>query len=493
MITNLFLSVLAGFLSALSFDLPHFSFLMWFSLAPLFYIFYKVRRPEGYFFIAAVTHYAVVIFWLSFVTHLGTSLAIVYLALYWAIFAYFAKFFPKKFSVFVLPVLWVVMEFIRENVPVLGFGWAILGYSQFKNIFFIQIADIFGVKFISLTIVAINVIITYCLYTRKILVKQILFGLILIAVCIGYSAYALNRYKAGQRFRISVVQPNIPQELKWSSAARPFIISKMLNLGKRTESNSLVIYPEASWPGVLDMQENGTFIKWARDLGRDTIIGVVTKEEGRFYNAAIFVDKNGNIKGQYRKIRLVPFGEYVPWRKLLWFVPVFNTMGDISRGRKEYIFKYNNKKFGILICFEDTFPHLVSDFARKCDFLVNITNDAWFKGNPQSTQHLSVMAFRAVENRISIVRSANTGISGYVDFLGRIHSFKKSGREVFVEGVGAFSLPLNNKRSVYSRIGDFPYIFLVLVLFVHLLYYKRNKRKNVGRRTSHINKELNGR
>jgi len=473
MTINIFLSILAGFLSALSFDFPRLSSLIWFSLSPLFFVVYRVKKPQVYFFIAAIVHYTTVLFWLGFVTRLGTLFLIIYLALYWAIFAYFAKMFSKKYAVFVLPVLWVVLEFVRENIPVLGFGWAILGYSQFKNIFLIQIADIFGVKFISLVIITVNVIIAYCWYKRKILVKQLFFGLMLVIVCIGYSIYALNEYKPRQKLRISIIQPNIPQELKWDTLARPFIIGELLSLGGETDSRSLVVYPEASWPGVLDISEENEFIKWAKDLGRDAVIGVVTKEKERFYNTAIFVDKNGSIRGEYRKIRLVPFGEYVPLRKLLWFISAFNTMGDISGGKYIHIFKYRHKKFGVLICFEDSFPHLVSNFARKSSFLINITNDAWFRGQPQSTQHLSIMTFRAIENRISIIRSANTGISGYVDFLGHAHSFTKGGRKVFVEGISAFSVPLDDKRTVYSKTGDFLYIFLAFAAFIHLFYYKR--------------------
>ena len=475
MAVSISLSILVGALSALSFDSPRFSFLIWFSFAPLFYTFYKVKNPQGYFFIAALAHYITVVFWLGFVTRLGVVLLVIYLALYWVVFVYFAKVFPRKYAVFAFPVLWVMLEFIRENVPVLGFGWAILGYSQFKNIFLIQIADVFGVKFISLVIVTVNVIIADCWYRRKVLTKEVFYGLILIGVCLGYSVYALNKYRPEENIRVNIVQPNIPQELKWDVKARPFIIDKLFSLGKEADSESLVIYPEASWPGVLDMQEKDEFIKWAKRLDKDYLIGAVTKEKGKFYNAAIFVDNNGSIKGEYRKIRLVPFGEYVPLRKLLWFVSVFNTMGDISRGRSMHIFNYRHKKFGVLICFEDSFPRMVSDFARKCDFLVNITNDAWFKGQPQSTQHLSIMAFRAVENRISIARSANTGISGYVDPLGRIHSFKKSGREIFVEGVDMFSLPINNKHTAYGEIGYFTYIFLVLAVFSCLFYYRQKE------------------
>ena len=471
MAVNIFLSVLAGILSALSFDFPHLSFLIWFSLSPLFYILYKRKNSKRYFFIAAFLHYAVAIFWLGFVTRLGAFLLIVYLASYWVAFAYFARVFPKKYAVIAFPALWAALEFVRESIPALGFGWAILGYSQFKNVFIIQIADVLGVKFISLVIVTVNVIIADCWYKKRVLTKELFYGLALIMACFGYSVYALNEYKPKDNVRISVVQPNIPQALKWDVEAKSFIIDRLTRMGRETDSKSLVVYPEASWPGVLNMEKKNGIIEWAKSLRRDVLIGVVTKEGNKFYNTALLLGNNGSIKGEYRKIKLVPFGEYVPLRKFLWFISVFNTMGDISKGRQEHIFEYRHKKFGVLICFEDSFPALVSDFARKCSFLINITNDAWFKGRPQSIQHLSLMAFRAVENRISIVRSANTGISGYVDFLGRIHPFRKSGREIFVEGVDTYSMPLNDRRTIYNKAGRFMDVLLSLAVFFWLSYY----------------------
>ena len=172
----------------------------------------------------------------------------------------------------------------------------------------------------------------------------------------------------------------------------------------------------------------------------------------------------------YRKIKLVPFGEYVPLRRYLTFINVINMIGDISAGKDITVFPYKGKKFSVLICFEDIFPLHVMRYSRGKDFLVNITNDAWFRGEPQASQHLAIMTFRAIENRISIIRSANTGISGWVSFEGDIHSFKTEGKKISISGSGTFIVSLNRLRSFYNRYGEFfPALCFVFIMGIWLV------------------------
>ena len=140
------------------------------------------------------------------------------------------------------------------------------------------------------------------------------------------------------------------------------------------------------------------------------------------------------------------------------FINVVNAIGDMSGGDEYTIFSYRGRDFPVLICFEDIFPVFVSRFAQKSDFVVNITNDAWFGGEPEASQHFGIMALRAVENRVSIVRCANTGISGLVSFKGNIETLRSEGREVLVPGVKTFSVGIHKDRSFYSRYGElFPF------------------------------------
>ncbi len=373
----------------------------------------------------------------------------------------------KRFSIISLPALWVVLEFIRENIPVYGFGWNIIGYSQYKNYFFIQITDILGAKGLSFVILTINLIIFQCLVKKTGCLRRLLYGSIILIVCFSYGVYRSSVFSHTEReVCVNIVQPNIPQMLKWMPGAREGIIKKLIELGKKGKENCLLVYPEASWPDIVDVEDPLSFVELARKVHRNILIGAVIKENEKFYNAALLLDKEGSIKEIYRKIKLVPFGEYVPLRRIFSFIEVLNELGDISRGEEYTRFGYRNSTFGVLICFEDVFPLLVRRQAMGNDFLVNITNDAWFYGYPEVNQHMAVMVLRAVENRESIVRCANTGISGYVDYTGRVYFLSVKGRELFVEGNKTFRVPSYEGRSVYNRWGE----WFSLVCFVFLIF-----------------------
>ena len=400
---------------------------------------------------------------------------------------------------------------MRENIPIFAFGWVNFGYSQYKNLELIQIVDIFGGKFISFIILTVNVLIFKFIRKRKAIGKDLIYVFVVFFVCVLYSSYKLEGTtidnwfvslkksfiktveenkgtSAGVvsldtrskkdflvQFGVNVIQPNIAQELKWNPEVRESIIKRLKILGRQAKEDYIVVYPEASWPAVLDMDSDNIkeLLDMVAALNRDVLMGAVIKEGGHFYNAVIFVNKKGILGGIYRKIKLVPFGEYVPLRKLFGGINALTVLGDISPGSDSYIFDYQRRRIGVLICFEDVFPALVSEFAGKSDFLVNITNDAWFRGYPQVRQHMAVMVFRAIENRISVVRSANTGISGYVDYYGNIHSLKQAEEDVFVQGVDSFKVPLRFYQSVYNRWGEF-FPFICLVLFLWAVLGRKN-------------------
>lgn len=472
----LLLSVSGGFLSGLSFNYPPFSFLVWFSLIPFIYVIEK--SPPKYIVMCSLscgfTFFLTVLFWVGYVSKLGALALVTYLSIYWGIFGWLGKKLIKRpFKFLSLPSLWVVLEFIRENTLLGGFGWAIMGYSQHKNIFLIQPVDLLGTKFISWLIILSNVTFFDILRKRKIFIRESILFFILIAFSIIYSQYKLNNLKEVSSVKLSLVQPNIPQKMKWDPIYYEVILKRLKRLGGKASSDSLVIYPEASYPLVINQDNYNQFLRLFKGIGESVLVGGIEKDKGKFYNAGIFLDENGKVIKKYRKLKLVPFGEYVPLRKFLKFIKVLNTIGDMSPGEGKEKFKYKDKKFSVFICFEDLFPFLVREFAEDVDFLVNITNDAWFRGEPQATQHLGIMTLRAIENRISIVRVANTGITGWVSFSGVINSFKKDNRQTFFEGVFNTRLPINRRRSFYNR---FPEIIVLLgVVFLAIPFKKKFK------------------
>jgi len=367
----------------------------------------------------------------------------------------------------------------------IGFGWANLGYSQYLNLDLIQIVDIFGVKFISFLIVMVNVLIwesILFLSKRQLsranirtIFSKVFFVIIILSSCFLYSAHKF-KYRATKdkdfTIEISLVQPNVPQELKWDPQVSYQIVNKLRDLGKIAKKESLVIFPEAAWPFTIDLENLSQLREFIKDIEKDILLGAATKEKEKFYNSALLLSNKGRLSFSYKKIKLVPFGEYVPLREFVDFIEVINSIGDMTPGDTITKFLYKEKRFSVLICFEDIFPLHVRKFAQKRDFLVNITNDAWFKGEPEASQHLGIMVFRAVENNIPIIRSANTGISGWVSSFGRIEKLTKGQNEIDFSGVGTFSVLLEKNRSFYNRYGD---IFILFCFIVLLIVYVRRR------------------
>ncbi len=478
---SLIFSLISGLLTGLSFNLPNLSFLVWFSIAPFIYAISRGRLKVGIFsgIIFALSFYGLTLFWVANVTKLGLILLLFYLSAYSVIFSLFGRnLYKKPLRLITLPCLWVILEFLKENIWC-GFGWANLGYSQYENFYLIQIADLAGTKLISFLIVMANVLILQAFLflrqrdrdpgMRKNFFTEIVFIFFVFAVFFLYSFYRVGNLKETDSHKISVVQPNIPQELKWEPFSRFKILNVLSELAEQTQEDSLVIFPEASWPLIVDEDNFYELEQFIWSLNRDAIIGAVTVRGGQFYNEALQFDKKAKFIDTYQKIKLVPFGEYVPLRFFLTFISVFNSIGDMARGDDFVSFSHKGKKFSALICFEDIFPKHVMRFARGNDFLVNITNDAWFKGEPEASQHLSIMALRAVENRISIIRSANTGISGWISFKGKIEKLREGRKEVFFAGTKNFEISLNEERSFYNKYGElFPFICVIFLLGVFI-------------------------
>ncbi|RKY35553.1 MAG: apolipoprotein N-acyltransferase [Candidatus Omnitrophota bacterium] len=469
----LFFSSLSGFLTGLSFNSPNLSFLIWFSLIFLLRVLKNNSYPKSFFysFIAGFIHFLTVVFWIGFVTRLGLFFLLLYLSLYWAIPSLgIKKLLEKNFNFLLVPLLWVVFEYLRAKWG--GFGWALFGYSQFKNIALIQIVNLLGVWPVSFLIVLFNVVLFNFLEKRKL--SQSLLSLLVFLFLLssfffyGYSSLKRPSFKDKSSL-VSLVQPNIAQEKKWQTIYYQEIKDKLVFLLRQAPPGSLVIFPEASWPYSAG-KDFAELKLLAKTFKRDILMGVVEKSEENYFNTAVLISKQGRFS-KYRKLKLVPFGEYIPLRRFLSFISVVNSFGDISAGKEVVLLNYKNLRIATLICFEDLFPDLVRDFVRKgANVLVNITNDAWFKGYPQVIQHLQPAVFRAIEERRYLLRAANTGISCIISPQGEIEKILRvNNKKIFVEGLLNGKIFLSQDETFYSQWPDiFIYIggILGLVLLV---------------------------
>ena len=449
--------------SAVENNLNYLAFIIF---IPLFFLI-QIKPPKKAFLISLVygfLFYLCTLYWLYHVTVVGLIIVCLYLALYFGIFGIIIN----RFGILIAPLAWITLEYIQANISILGFGWASLGYSQYKNLLLIQIADFSGVYGVSFVIMMVNVaiwrVIARLQNSRSNLWFLAMTMLILIASH-TYGFFRLNEKNiAKNSIKVSVIQGNILQELKWDPDAQSMIIEKYIALTKMSalDNPDLIIWPETSFPGFFEIDREMTdrVLNLAGEINIPILIGTNTEksltprrwglnptyavEETGYFNSAVLVSAKGKIVDMYDKIHLVPFGEYVPFSKKIPVLHdlVLGELGEFTPGKESKIFNFRTPnselrtKFGVLICFEDIFPELAKNLVKNgAQFLVVITNDAWYGKSPAAYQHAACSVFRAIENRVPIVRSANTGYSCFIDSLGRIYdSVAEKGAHLFVTG-----------------------------------------------------------
>ncbi|MCM8797291.1 MAG: apolipoprotein N-acyltransferase [Candidatus Omnitrophica bacterium] len=492
-------------LSALTliFSFPDFNiwFLAWVAFVPLFLVTSNKSQRETFFlfFITGIIFWAGIIYWLAHVTLAGMILLILYLALYFALFGLIIRPYRKNstnFSLIFIPAVWVLCEYLRSWLFT-GFPWALLGYSQYLNLPVIQIADITGSWGVSFLVMLINVGVTEAIRSLKQdslekLKTIILLTASIIILVLSYGYFCLSGQPAQETnspIHISVIQGNIPQSLKWEERYAESILAQYAGLTRKAAQNGLdlVVWPEAAVPGVLG-EDNWVYEKvfsLAREIKTPLLSGAVVKDKGYYFGSALLINDSGRIVGRYDKLHLVPFGEYIPLKRFLPFLEVIVPIGDIQRGKEYTVFKLLTASrrflitFSVLDCFEDLFPALAREFTKRgVDFLINITNDAWYKKSPAAFQHFQASVFRAVENRRYVVRSANTGVSGFIAPTGKVVSFvqDEAGNRIFIEGYREDKLYIAGRRlTFYTRYGD-AFIIICILCFIYGIlssYFKK--------------------
>ena len=475
---DIFLSVFSAFLLSLPFSSGKLWIVSWFGFLPLFS---SLRNKSGLqafllAYICGVVFWGFTVYWLVHVTLLGTVILILYLALYFGAFGPLFSIADRKLGIanlFFIPCTWVLLEYLRSHLFT-GFPWALIGFSQYKNLPVIQISDITGALGVSFLLVFFNTGF-YLIWRGKMKLRIYFICAAILALSLGYGFYKLNRDPAcspdKSKVNVAVIQGNIPQHLKWDVGARDFILDRYKELTREAakDNPALIIWPEASVPGILG-EDDAVFeqvFSLAGSLNIDLLAGAVSRSRDNYFNSALFIDKSGGLSRAYHKLHLVPFGEFIPFKKTFPFLQTIAPIGDIQPGEEYTIFDKPGK-FGVLICFEDLFPELSRRFVKNgAAFLVNITNDAWYKETSAAAQHFSASVFRAVENGVYLVRAANTGVSGFVDPRGRIVSPVRDtkGKEIFVRGFSSADICLAAARSFYNRYGD---IFVLLCLLLDI-------------------------
>ena len=399
------------------------------------------------------------------------------------------------------PLVWVTLEYIRSFI-FSGFPWELLGYSQYERLHLIQISDIFGVYGLSALIAGVNaaIFVTLLFLLKKrwrqiAITKQLAFGsaiVLILGVALTWF-YGYRRLEAVDRLiaaapqsRIAVIQGNIDQAVKWDPAFQMQTIEKYNQLSAEAAKNSpdLIVWPESATPFyfMYDIAPSEKVFDGINQTGMDYLIGspsfVRTENTVEYYNSAYLIVPEKKTFGKYAKTHLVPFGEYVPFKKWLPFLgKIVAQVGDFKSGKVGNTLPWHDGHLGVQICYEIIFPRLSRAMTQNnATILINITNDAWFGKTSGPYQHFSMTVFRAVENRRSLARSANTGISGFIDPAGRI----LASTELLQDAVAIQTMPLLKEKSIYTRIGDlFAQICLAAAILIGLIeiFNRKIKRK----------------
>ena len=515
-IKSLLLSILSGILLALPYWNGKLWILAWFGFIPLLFAIQNKNCLSTFFisYLSGIIFWSITIYWLIHVTLLGQVLLILYLALYLGLFGFVISYKPclpagrhklsppqadpcpsgrrapsaETISLLFIPSLWVLLEYLRSHL-LTGFGWALLGYSQYLNLPVIQIADLFGVYGVSFLVMMVNVGIYSVIGYRLSVIgakQKCLLPILCILATLTYGYYKMFRTPhSAQRtaLKISLIQGNIPQELKWASGSQALILDRYARLtGLASQAQpDLIIWPEASNPGFLGESQDDRASQAIFTLVKKTkiplLFGSVVREKEKYFNSALLINDRGAFLGRYDKLHLVPFGEYIPLKKFFPFLETIVPIGDFTAG-KEYTIFQSPVKFAVLICFEDTIPELSRNFVKKgANFLVNITNDGWFKETPAARQHLAASVFRAIENRVPLARSANTGVSCFIDSRGRITAkLSENGKDIFVAGIKTGNVVLDKRKSPYLAVGDvFVLTCLAIVGFYGIIQNTKSK------------------
>ncbi len=494
MLLNFFLSILSAFLLILCFPKPELAFLAWFALVPWLFAVRRQKPLQAFLlsYLAGLVFFSGTIYWVNYVSGLGFIILVCYLALYFALFGLifstfnfpsFAKASEDRqlsiFNFFIIPCLWVALEYIRSHLFT-GFGWALLGYSQYSLLPVIQISDITGAYGVSFLLVVVNVGIFYILNRRY--KTGVLCSLFAVLLALGYGQFRLSQPAGGEGLKVAVVQGNIPQTVKWNPQARDYILEKysLLTGLAALQEPEIIIWPETSVPGYLEDEPellDRIYALSKRVCDAYLLVGTPhLGEKGRLYNSATLFSQ-GEIEQRYDKLHLVPFGEFMPLSSVFSRFSFANLIGDFSPGKDYTVFSLAKTKsearFSVLVCFEDIFGHLARRFVQRgASLLVNITNDAWFRDSSEPYQHLQASVFRAVENRVGVVRSANTGVSCFISPWGEILSrvSDESGRDVLVEGERTHSLKIVSMSSFYTAFGDIFAWFCLAASILHFLF-----------------------
>jgi apolipoprotein N-acyltransferase len=499
-------AVLSGLLLAAAFPKWDQNYLLAVALVPLFWALRGQSLKASFWLglVSGLAYFAGLLYWIVYVTYvfgglplplcLGVLLSLAgYLCLYRALWALGVNWGAARGLnlLWWAPVLWVALEYGQTYI-ISGFPWELLGTGLYRFPVLLQAADLAGVYGLSFLLVLVNTGIFLLLYPlrgrerRRFYYVPVL--ILILAAWVGYGLYRLGVLEElaakSPQIKVAVVQGNIKQGDKWKKEMVQFTLDRYAQLTSRVKGAQLIVWPESAAPFFF--LRTPDFTTRVQDIARAgggyLLFGApayeLTSQKEVFYNRAYLLSPEGNVSGYYDKAHLVPFGEYVPLKRLFSLIGIGKMVamvGDFAPGKVGGVVRLPQGEVGPLICFESIFPDLsraqVQNGAR---LLVNMTNDAWYGTTSAPYQSLAMAVLRSVETHVCMARAANTGISAFIGGDGRI--LWQS--DLFVPTSQALELPWLPGGSLYTKIGDvFAWACVIIAGLEFILARRRRGRE----------------
>lgn len=479
------LAAASGILLALSFPKFGHGLVAWVALVPLLVALAGARSPSHGFrlgYLTGAVSSLGIVYWTSLVVvqYGGLSMPMgiavmgllcLALALFPCLFGWVMAFWARTWgpgALLVGPVAWVAMEILRSHT-LFNFAWCLLGYSQHAHLPAVQVARFGAVYAVSFVVASSSAAVAYAIVEprRGHRLRALLAGALLVGAVLADGAWQLRTpIPESGRLPVGLVQAAIQQEDKWDPDEAYTNLGRHVALtrGAAARGARLVVWPESSLPWLYDRnpaiaaelqrltRELGVYLLFGNDDREDGI----DRRRGRIWVGAKMLTPAGDVSFRYHKMRLVPFGEYVPVESVLtlggrYSARVVDAVGAFTPGTVYAVGEVDGRRLGVSICYEAIFPDLLREFtSRGADLLVNITNDAWYGRTSAPHQHFAMAVFRAVENGKYLVRAANTGISAVVDPRGRV----LERTELFERRAIVREVPIVPGLTFYARRGD---------------------------------------
>jgi apolipoprotein N-acyltransferase len=495
--TRMLLALASGAALAIAYPLPHISILGWIAPAILIFVVLgeKLRFALLLGWLQGAAYYGLSVPWFYAVMRQYGPLPVLQAGAVFALVVLVTSSFHALFAMGVAwcsgfgvgraclaaPFFWVTMEFAFMHLPDIGFPWNLLGYVAAGNLAFVQLTAIAGIFGLSFLVACYNALAAWAIAQA---IERNLRGA---RIWVGATAALLIVAAAGPRLvpRASadhvahLVQTNFPVSMSYPANWMQTHAAEMDQLERISVDNAqknpgLVVWPEVPAPFSLqDGEFQARAARIAREAGHGFLLGVVDWKPlpGRGiggYNSAVLLGPDGAVDFIYDKIHLVPFSEYVPWRRWLLFArDLTGIIGDFQRGSQYKVGKLAGGPFSVYICYEAIFPNEVRRFTLAgAQVFINISDDGWFGGSGAPEQHLAMARVRAVENRRWLLRDTNNGVTVSVDPYGRTVA------QLPADIRGELDAPYGFRadQTFYARWGDWlPWLCMIAALMLLLL------------------------